>query len=361
MLGTRGVPAQYGGFETAVDEIGRRLVCAGHDVVVYCRNPGQTRRDHLGMRLVNLPAVRRKSLETLSHTAVSSAHAVVRARPDVAVVFNPANAPFVPLLRAARIPTAVHVDGLEWKRAKWAGAGARYFRWAERASVRWGDEIIADSRGIADHVRTTYGREAVFLPYGAPVVRPGATRLLPLGLQPRGYHLVVARFAPENHVREVVEGYRASTAQLPLVVVGDAPYESAYAGEVRVAAGDDPRVRLLGPVYDRPLLDELYGNALSYVHGHSVGGTNPSLLQAMGAGAPVSAYDVVFNREVTDGFARYWTTPGELATVLAGDEADVAAAEERGEKGRSHAERTYRWDEVAAGYEALCRTLAGRR
>jgi glycosyltransferase involved in cell wall biosynthesis len=357
MLGTRGVPARYGGFETAVQEIGQRLVLAGHEVVVYCRNADQTQREHLGMRLVNLPALRRRSLETLSHTGASALHAAVRARPDVALVFNAANAPFVPLLRAARIPTAVHVDGLEWRRGKWAGAGARYYRWAERSSVRWADAVIADSRGIAEHVQQTYGRAPVFLAYGAPVVHPGSGRLGPLGLAPRGYHLIVARFAPENHVREIVAGYVATGAERPLVVVGDAPYEDSYSGIVRDAANGDARVRFVGAVWDQALLDELYGNALSYVHGHSVGGTNPSLLRAMGAGAPVSAYDVNFNREVTDGYALLWRAPSELGAAVLADEADRDAAAERGEKGRSHAGLTYRWDDVAAGYEDLCRAL----
>src|SRR3954447_108541 len=136
MLGTRGVPAQYGGFETAVEEVGSRLAKAGHEVVVYCRNPGQTQHEHLGMRLVNLPAVRRKQVETLSHTGFSVAHALVRGRPDVAFMFNAANAPFLPVLRAAQVPVAVHVDGLEWQRGKWSGLGKRYYRAAERWSVR---------------------------------------------------------------------------------------------------------------------------------------------------------------------------------------------------------------------------------
>jgi glycosyltransferase involved in cell wall biosynthesis len=261
------------------------------------------------------------------------------------------------MLRAARVPVAVHVDGLEWKRGKWAGVGARYYRWAERRSVRWADEVIADARGIAEHVRRTYGRDSTYISYGASVLHPGAQRLAEVGLTPRGYHLVVARFAPENHVREIVDGFVSSAATCPLVVVGSAPYDDAYVDTVREAAGEDPRVRFLGSVWDQPLLDELYGNALSYLHGHSVGGTNPSLLRAMGAGAPVSAYDVVFNREVTDGFARFWTAPSELAAVVLADEADPAAAEERGEKARSHAERTYRWDEVAADYADLCASL----
>jgi glycosyltransferase involved in cell wall biosynthesis len=361
MIGTRGVPARYGGFETAVEEVGRRLVERGHDVVVYCRNPGQTQTVHLGMRLVNLPAVRRRELETLSHTALSTLHATVRVRPDVVVLFNAANAPFVPLLKAARVPVAVHLDGLEWKRAKWAGLGARYYRWAEKRAAMLADAVIADSRGIADHIRREHGREATFIPYGAPVIEVTEDRLGALGLEPRGYHLVVARFAPENHVREIVEGYVSSAAARPLVVVGAAPYEDEYTADVHAAARGDRRVRFLGEIWDTELLGQLYGNALSYLHGHSVGGTNPSLLQAMGAGAPVSVHDVVFNREVAVDHARVWTTPADVGGAVVADEADVPAALERGAKGRGHVELTYRWDEVTTGYEELVRALGGRR
>ena len=360
MLGTRGVPPRYGGFETAVDEIGRRLVASGHEVVVYCRNNGDRPREHHGMRLVHLPAVRHRALETLSHTALSTGHAMASSRPDVAVVFNAANAPFLPLLRAAGIPAAVHLDGLEWKRAKWAGAGARYYRAAERWSVRWASAVIADARGIADHVRTTYGRETVFIPYGAPIVSADADRLAELGLEPGGFHLVVARFEPENHLRELVEGQLGSRAELPLVVVGGAPYAAAYETEVRGLAVGDPRVRFTGPIYDAELLDQLYAGAASYLHGHSVGGTNPSLLRAMGAGAPVTAWDVVFNREVTDGLACFVADPDGVAAALLADEQDPAGAKERAESLREHARVTYRWDDVAEAYEQLCQRLARR-
>jgi glycosyltransferase involved in cell wall biosynthesis len=367
MLGTRGVPPRYGGFETAVDEIGSRLVAAGHEVVVYCRNPGQTQRDHLGMQLVNLPALRRRELETLSHTLLSSVHAATRGpgrRPDVALVFNAANAPLVPLLRAARIPTAVHVDGLEWQRAKWQGLGARYYRAAEKWSVRWADEVVADAVGIADHLRATHGRDAVFIPYGAPLVDAGSDRLAAHGLEPRGYHLVVARFEPENHLDELVDGRLRSTAAQPLVVVGGAPYAQEYETRVRARAAGDDRVRFLGPVYDNDLLDQLYAGAASYLHGHSVGGTNPSLLRAMGAGAPVTAWDVVFNREVTDGAARFVRDADDVAAALVDDERDPVAAKERGELLRERARTAYVWDDVAREYEQLCRRLRdehGRR
>ena len=148
MMGTRGVPALYGGFETAVEEIGKRLAARGYDVTVYCRNPGQTLTQYEGMRLVNLPAVRHRMAETLSHTAASTAHAIVKDRPDVCLLLNAGNAPLLKPLALAGIPTAIHLDGLESKREKWRGMGAKYYRWAEKASVRQGVEVIADPRAL---------------------------------------------------------------------------------------------------------------------------------------------------------------------------------------------------------------------
>ncbi|PRY49338.1 glycosyltransferase involved in cell wall biosynthesis [Geodermatophilus tzadiensis] len=360
MLGTRGVPARYGGFETAVEEVGRRLVERGHRVVVYCRTvPGTDRypAEHLGMELVHLPAARRRSLETLSHSALSVRHLLTH-RTDAAFVFNAANAPLLPALRAARIPVATHVDGLEWKRAKWNGVGRRYYRVAESLAVRWSDVLIADAQGIADYYRDAFAAPTTLLTYGAPLITPGRSRLAELGLEPGGYHLAVARFEPENHVDVVVEGYAASDAALPLVVVGSAPYADDYTRRVHALA--DHRVRFLGGVWDQELLDQLYANCCTYLHGHSVGGTNPSLLRAIGAGAAVTAYDVDFNREVVGDAGRYFRTAADVAREVAAVEADPGWVARAGRCARERA-RGYDWDEVAVGYEDLARDLAGRR
>ena len=360
MVGTRGVPARYGGFETAVDEVGRRLAAAGHRVVVYCRTPsdgGAPRPDsYLGMELVHLPAARKRSLETLSHTALSVGH-LVRHRTDAAFVFNAANAPLLPLVRAARIPVATHVDGLEWRRAKWGGAGRRYYRNAEALAVRWSDALIADAVGISDYYRREFDAPTTLLTYGAPLIAPGADRLAELGLEPGGYHLVVARFEPENHVDVIVDGYRRSAATRPLVVVGSAPYSDDYTRRVHGLADD--RVRFLGGVWDQDQLDQLYGNCATYLHGHSVGGTNPSLLRALGAGAAVLAFDVDFNREVTAEAGRYWRDSGDVATLVDAAEADPEGIAASGARARELA-KGYDWDDVAAGYEQLARRLVAR-
>ena len=362
-MGTRGVPAKYGGFETAVEEIGKRLAARGYDVTVYCRNPGQRITRYEGMRLVNAPAIRHRVTETLSHTAISTAHAIIRDHPDVVLLLHAGNAPLLKPLKAARIPTAIHLDGLESKREKWRGAGAKYYQWAESAAVRWGQEVIADAEAIADYVAATYGRTCVVIPYGASVIEPGADRLHEIDAVESGYHLVVARFEPENHVLEAVHAYRSSIETRPLLVVGSAPYSQWYVDNVRAAAAGDPRIRFLGSIYDQQLLDQLYANAVTYIHGHSVGGTNPSLLRAMGAGAPVLGYDVEFNREVTAEQAYFWSDADALTVIFdaiaAGSENATLAEYTR--KGRERIAAVYQWDTVTDQYEALIQRLADSR
>ena len=360
MIGTRGVPARYGGFETAIEEVGRRLADRGHRVLVYSRNPDASTplpRFYRGMRVIELPAMRRRSLETLSHTGASIAHLLPRVHPDVAFVFNAANSPFLPALRAARIPVATHVDGLEWKRGKWGPTGQRYYRAAEAAAVRFSDALIADARGIADYYDQEFSAPTELIAYGAPQVPTRTDRLPELGLEAGGYHLVVARFEIENHVDVIVDGYTRSSARRPLVVVGSAPYSDEHTRRIESLA--DARVRLLGGIWDQELLDQLYAGALIYHHGHSVGGTNPSLLRAIGAGTAVDAFDVPFNREVLGDAGRYWSDADDVAALVASAEADPDAQIERGRRSRERA-RLYDWDEVADRYEALARRLAAQ-
>lgn len=359
MVGTRGAPARYGGFETCVEEVGSRLAAAGNEVVVYCRSNnasvGPALRTYRGMHLVHLPALPRRSLETISHTSVSVAH--LMAHPvDVVLLFNAANAPLLPVIRARQIPVATHVDGLEWKRAKWKGPGRSYYRAAEALAVRWSDALIADALGIQDYYRAEFDAPTELIAYGAPTVdQRDHAALAPLGLESGHYHLVVARFEPENHVDRIVEGYAHSGATDPLVVVGSAPYADEHTSRIRSLADD--RVTFLGGVWDQHLLDQLYANCLTYLHGHSVGGTNPSLLRAIGAGAATSAFDVSFNRDVLDTSGRYWSTPADVTRAVVEAEADRDGTMARGQASRRRA-ALYDWDDVAAAYEKLCHRLA---
>lgn len=312
--------------------------------------------EYRGMRLVNLPALRISAAETLSHTGLSALRAIVRDDPDVAFVFNAANAPFLPALRAAGIATVVNPDGLEFERAKWTGLGAAYFRRAFPRAVRAADRVIADADGIADYIRTTTGVESVVIPYGADLVIRDDARLGPLGIKPEGYHLVVTRFVPENHVVEMLRGYASSQARLPLVVVGAPERGVTYSRDV-LAATRDERIVMLGPIWDQRLLDALYAGAASHLHGHSVGGTDPSLLRGMGAGAPITAHDNVFSREVTGGDARFFVNERDVAAAVEEDEGDPLGARARGDRARERVREHYNWDDVAARYQAVATEL----
>lgn len=359
MVGTRGVPAAYGGFETAIEEVGRRLADRGHEVVVYSRGSSSRPRRHLGMRVVHLPALPVKQLETLSHTGLSTLHLGLRRRPDAAFVFNAANSPFVPLLRLRRVPVALHMDGLEWRRSKWGPRGKAYYRWAEQLGVRTADALIADAPGIADYYRHQFDVPTELIRYGAPILDASPGRdISGYDVEPGGYHVVVARFEPENHVLEIVEGYHRSTAKLPLLVVGSAPYSAEYTQRIEQVAASDARIRLLGGVYDQELLDTLYADAATYVHGHSVGGTNPSLLRAMGAGTAVIAFDVAFNRETLGDHGWFFRTADDVTTCFEKAEASPRAVTEVSSAVRDRARELFRWDDVASAYEDLASRLS---
>ncbi|MGO4956992.1 DUF1972 domain-containing protein [Luteococcus sp. Sow4_B9] len=359
LIGTRGVPARYGGFETAIEEIGSRLADAGHHVIVFCRTPeGEEQLEtYKGMHLVHLPSLHKRALETLSHTALTVIDRHLK-DVDCAVVFNAANAPLLPVIRARRIPVATHVDGLEWRRGKWSGTGQQYYRISEQLAVRWSDALIADAQGIADYYREEFHAPTQLIAYGAPILKdPQAEKLTPLGVESGKYHLVVARFEPENHVLEIVQGYVKSKAEHPLVVVGSAPYSDEYTAAIREAA--DPRVKLVGGLWDQDQLDQLYANSLTYLHGHSVGGTNPSLLRAGGAAAFTVAWDVDFNREVVQEAGEYFSTPEQLAAILEQVETEPERAQRRGYELQNSMHR-YDWDQVARDYEELCVDLMER-
>lgn len=359
MIGTRGVPANYGGFETAIEEIGKRLAAQGHRITVYSRGGDTSLGEYLGMQLVHLPALKGKSIETLSHTALSVGHLVAHRRPAAAFVFNAANSPFVPVLRMRRVPVAVHVDGLEWKRGKWGRGGRTYYRAAESLAVRFASALIADAPGIRDYYTSEFRVPTELIAYGAPILEDAsAAGLTMLGLERLGFHLIVARFEPENHVAEIVQGYSASAATLPLVVVGSAPYAAQYTESIERVAVSDSRIRLLGGVWDQELLDQLYANALSYLHGHSVGGTNPSLLRAIGAGTSVIAFDVSFNRDILRSDGLYFDTSKGVGDRVIEAEQNPDAMVARGTRLQDYARSEYDWDDVAARYLDLAHRLA---
>lgn len=353
VLGTDGVAVD--GLEPAVEEIGRRLVRHGHDVTVYGRRTGApAAREHLGMRCVTPPL---RSVGSLSATAFAAAHLSAGRRFDVAFVLGTAHAPLIPLIRSRGTAVAVHVGGVE--RARSGRLGRRYSRAAEQVAVREADALIADAQAVQDHYEDEFGVPSERIAWGARIVEHAPTDLLEgLGLVPGAFHLAVGRFEPDHHLDVVVEGYRRSAARLPLVVVGTADRPTRYASDLRGLAEGDPRIRLLGPVDDQRLLDQLHSHAASFLHGRSVGGASPSLLRAMGAGTAVVAWDAVPNREVAGVGASYFTSPQSLARSVEEVERYPFRFRDLGELMQERARKRFDWDVVGEQYEALAAKLA---
>lgn len=354
ILGTRGVPAAYGGFETFAEELGARLVQRGHDVTVYGRShvvPAGL-REHRGMRLRVLPTVRHKYLDTVAHTALSVTDAIPR-RFDVALVCNVANAPFAVLPRLTGAKVALNVDGLEWQRGKWGPLGRAYYRFCSWLAPKLPIVLVSDARVIADYYRERYGHETAYIPYGTDGARQPAGRTLAvLGLEPERYLLYVSRLEPENNAHVVIEGYARSGLDVPLVVVGDAPYASGY--KERLHAMAPPGVRFTGYVFGAGYA-ELQSNALIYIQATEVGGTHPALVEAMGRGVCIVANDVPEHREVLGAAGLYYARndPEDLALHLRRLRSDAAERARLGSAAGERARGLYSWEHVTDEYERL--------
>ncbi len=356
LIGTRGVPASYSGFETCVEEIGKRLVERGHDVTVYCRTSyyKERLREHLGMRLVYLPNLRSKSLDTLSHTFVSVFHAVSQPY-DVLMVFNAANSPTLLLPRLLGKKIAINTDGLEWKRGKWGPVAKRYYKFAEWLSTKLAHRIVADSRGIQDYYRETYDVPSSYIAYGAYVTESWDAGLLkPMGLTPGGYFLQITRFEPENNPLLTVRAFKKLKTDKKLVLVGGVPYKSAYSERIAAEAEGDPGIILPGYVFDKALVNELWCNCFAYVHGNEVGGTNPALLQTMGSGCFTIAVDVSFSHDVLqDSGIFFLKDPDDLAGKMRWTLENSEKLAPYKKRARERIREHYSWEHIADGYESL--------
>ena len=353
ILGTRGVPPRYGGFETFAAELGVRLVTRGHRVSVYCRplsaGEGSTWN---GIERIVLPAIQHKYLETVSHAFLSALDALGREL-DVILLCNAANAFILPLLRAARIPVAINVDGIERRRRKWNALGRMVYNAGESLSVIFANRVIADAEVIAAYYRRHYAAPTVVIPYGSDFPDEEDTDVLQrLGVRPREYNLYVSRFEPENNPLEVVLAYEKLSDSPPLLMVGEGFYAKDLVRELERHASD--RIRFPGSVYGADYRT-LQRNALLYVQATEVGGTHPAMIEALAAGGLVLAHDTPENREVGGDAVRYFhLRPVEnLSGMLRECLARAAEQAEWRERGRERGRSRYRWQEVTDSYERL--------
>lgn len=361
LLGSRGVPARYGGYETFMEELGQRLVRRGHQVTVYCRSHYTTpaEREHLGMRLVVLPTIRTKHLDTPVHSLLSVLHGSTRTY-DAALMVNAANALFVPLLRVSGTPTALHVDGLEQDRSKWGIFGRAVYRLSERLATWVPTRLVTDAATIERHFVERHGASSTMIPYGGDLPRTDSRATMErLGLSPGSYYLYVSRFEPENNPHRVVEAFRASACARRLVMLGDAPYSDAFIRRLR-DMGDD-RILFPGAIYGTGYR-ELQQHAYAFIQATEVGGTHPALVEAMSFGNCILLNDVPENREVAADAAIYFRAaePATLTKLLDAVEDDESRVAHVAELAQERAQAHYTWDAVTDRYESLFADLAGR-
>lgn len=361
ILGTRGIPASYGGFETFAEHLATRLVARGHDVTVYCRahyvSPRQL--EYHGVRLKVLPTIRHKYFDTVVHTFLSAIHAV-SGHFNAALICNCANAPFSPILRLTGTPVAINVDGLEHKRKKWGWLGRRYYRLAEYLSTLLPNEMVTDAQVIQDYYLTRHNAASTMIAYGSEVERRvDRNAVRKWRVEPNRYVLYVSRLEPENNAHLVIEAFKKVRTAYRLLIVGDAPYAEHYIKSLKTRARGDKRIIFTGFVFGQDYR-ALQQNAYCYVHATEVGGTHPALLEAMGYGNCVLTLATPENIEVVGDAGVPYIDEFDLAGKLQRVLRDGSLVQAYRNRAQQRVQSRYDWDSVVDQYEQLFARMSGQ-
>jgi glycosyltransferase involved in cell wall biosynthesis len=362
LLGTRGIPARYGGFETFAEELSKRLVKRGHSVSVYSRHAfGSLRPENKvldGVTVISTPTIMHKYLETPLH-ALSSFIDLFSRTHDVALLCNAANAPFAWLVRLRGLPLLINVDGIERERGKWNSLGKAWYYLGERCAAWFGSRIVADAEVVAAYYRQQYHIEPEIITYGAEARRlPPGAMLQQFGLQPDNYILYVSRLEPENNALGVIQAYLDAKIEIPLVIVGDAPYATEYKAGLRRLAATGNGVVFTGFQFGESY-QELRTNCRLYIQATEVGGTHPALVEAMAYGNAIIANQVPEHAEVLGSAGLYYSKNNflELSQIIKkiiGDEKRLA---ELRTMAAARASVLYNWDRITEQYEQLFSNL----
>ncbi len=357
LLGTRGIPARYGGFETFAEEISVRLAERGHEVTVFCREK-HSNPTYRGVKIRYLPTIRHKYFDTVGHTALSTADVLFR-RFDVLLYCNAANALFTVCPRLAGTPTALNVDGLERHRKKWNRLAKSWYLLSEWLATWCPSAMVTDAAKIREYYLQRYNRESTFIPYGADIGKlPQTDVVRAIGLEPGRYVLYVSRMEPENNALLVRHAFEQVDTDLKLALIGDAPYSAKYIAQVRDTS--DPRIVIPGAIYGDGY-HQLQSHSAVYIQATEVGGTHPALIEAMGRGALVLYLDTPESREVAEDVAvpfHHENLVSKLQWAVELPEEERAAW---GARAMSKIEKLYSWEVVTDAYENLLERLASRR
>ncbi len=365
MLGLYGMPLpqlHFTGFETAFGEIAPRLVEAGNEVTIYCRGSHYPREirvpQYKGVKMKYVPSPGGKSFHAVIATWFAVLHALVLGRYDLYFFVNVGMGHHAAVCRIFGARVVMNVDGLDWERGKWGFFARAYFRSAARSAVRFCNRLITDAEAMRQIYLERFHKDTTMIAYGAyvePAEQP--EMVLKAGVEPGQYYLVAGRLVPENYADIIIQGFIETKSSKRLLIVGGANYESPFHQRLRELATE--RVVFAGHIHDQSLLKELYCNCFAYLHGHSVGGTNPSLLRAMGNGACVLAHDTVFNREVLSNAGLYFAKdPKDVAVLIRRVEDDPELVAELRKRAPQRIREHYTWDKVAAEYDELFAEVA---
>ncbi len=353
IVGTRGIPARYGGFETFAEELSTRLAQRGHHVTVYCRQKSES--PYRGVSLAYLPTIRHKYLDTIAHTFLSTLHLLAH-RQDAVLYCNAANAIFTWMPRVFGMPVALNVDGLERNRKKWNALAKAWYQLSEWLATWMPNAVVTDAAAIAEYYQQRYHRASTMIPYGAEIGPVETTAILnQLGLEPQKYFLYVSRMEPENNGLLVRESFEKVDTPLKLALIGDAPYAAGYIAKVRDTK--DPRVVMPGAIYGEGYR-ELGSHCFAYIHATEVGGTHPALIEAMGRGALTLYLDTPENVEVAGGAGIPFTHENLPEVIKLWS---LKAPEERLQwqlRAIKRVQERYSWDAVTDSYENLLTGLA---
>lgn len=364
ILGAKGYPFVYGGYDTLVKELGERLQKRGIEVTVYCHRSlfDEKPKTVNGIKLVYLPAIEKKSFTQLTHSFLSMVHACFT---DVDVIFvvNSGNGPFGFISKIFRKPTAINVDGLEWLRPKWKGLGSRYFKIASKLSTVLYDQVINDSHEMQKVYQDMFSASSKVIAYGAnPKGSSDASKIEKWNLARQDYFLIVGRLIPDNNADLIIEGFVKSDSKRKLVIVGDAPYQDEFVQKVKNV--QDDRIVFTSYVTDPEELAALYHNCYAYLHGHEYGGTNPAMLKALGYGCAILALDTPFNQEMLQNGKHGWyfdKTAEAVRDAVERAEARLQDMQELRFTAREGLTQMYDWEHVTDQYVEVFETLAKKK
>ena len=361
LIGSRGIPARYSGFEQFYEQFAVRLAERGHEVTVYNRSHfiKDVKKEYKGVRIVSLPSIPTKHLDTIVHTGLSSLHALFQGY-DIVYYCIVGNSPLVWIPRMVGAKTLINVDGEDWARDKWSGFAKTYQKWCEKVACVCSNTVIADAKGILARYKELYNHETIFVPYGANIRKDeGTDALEKWGLKPDEYIFYVGRFVPENAIDLLIRSFKNLKTDKKLVIVGDAPYADQFKKTLHDLACDDERIIFTGYAFDEDY-EQLSTHAYVYVQPAGIDGTRPALLDQMGFGNCVLVRNSVVNMEVIGDCGCFFDKDRlekSLTEVLQNLVDTSATVDAFRNKIQSRIENYYNWEWVTSFYEDLFRRM----